>query len=124
VQTTRKDLDTAKARAEDFNKRRAGDFLLTALIGIAVIMGLSLWIVSHFITSPLRNLASAIIRTSRGEYDTPLPETRTEDQDEVASVWRALAVLKERAIEAERLATAQREAEHQNELKLREILLD
>jgi len=122
VQKTRKDLVTAKAQAEHFNKRRAGDFLLTALVGIAIIMALSLWIVSHFITNPLRNLASAIIRTSKGEYDQIIEET--EGQDEVSSVWRALAVLKERAQEAERLAAAKAAEEQEKEMKLREILLD
>ena len=122
VQKTRSDLTVAKAEADHFNKRRAGDFLLTALVGIAIIMALSLWIVSHFITNPLRNLASAIIRTSKGEYDQVIEET--EGQDEVSSVWRALAVLKERAQEAERLAAAKAAEEHEKELKLREILLD
>ena len=122
VQKTRKDLAVAKAQADHFNKRRASDFLLTALVGIAIIMALSLWIVSHFITDPLRNLASAIIRTSKGEYDQIIEET--EGQDEVSSVWRALAVLKERAQEAERLAAAKAAEEHEKEMKLREILLD
>ena len=122
VEKTRKDLAAAKAEADHFNKRRAGDFLLTALVGIAIIMALSLWIVSHFITNPLRNLASAIIRTSKGEYDQVIEETG--GQDEVSSVWRALAVLKERAQEAERLAAAKAAEDQEKELKLREILLD
>jgi len=122
VQQTRVELAAAKAEADHFNKRRASDFLLTALVGIAIIMALSLWIVSHFITDPLRNLASAIIRTSKGEYDQVIEET--EGRDEVSSVWRALAVLKERAMEAERLAAAKAAEEHEKELKLREILLD
>jgi methyl-accepting chemotaxis protein len=122
VQKTRTDLAAAKTRADLFNRQRAGDFLLTALLGIAVIMGLSLWIVSHFITNPLRNLASAIIKTSKGEYDQVIEET--EGEDEVSSVWRALAVLKDRAMEAERLATAKAVEEQEKERKLREILLD
>ncbi len=122
VSSTRADLDTAKASAANYSHHRAGDFLLTALVGILVIFALSYWIVAHFITSPLKAIASAIIKTSKGEYDLPLAETRGED--EVSSVWRALAVLKERAQEAERLAAARAEAEHEKELKLREILLD
>jgi len=120
--STGTDLAAAKTRADLFNRQRAGDFLLTALLGIAVIMGLSLWIVSHFITNPLRNLASAIIKTSKGEYDQVIEET--EGEDEVSSVWRALAVLKDRAMEAERLATAKAVEEQEKERKLREILLD
>ncbi|MDV6332547.1 MCP four helix bundle domain-containing protein [Asticcacaulis sp. 201] len=122
VQSTRQELNTVKGTADAYSKRRAGQFLITALFAIAIIMGLSVWVVSHFITTPLRNLASAIIKTSKGEYEHTI--VVPDSEDEVASVWRALAVLKERAIEAERLAAAQREAEHREEMKLREILLD
>ncbi|MFT4074026.1 MAG: MCP four helix bundle domain-containing protein [Asticcacaulis sp.] len=122
VQQTRTELAAAKTEADRFNHQRAGDFLLTALLGIALIMGLSLWIVAHFITNPLRNLASAIIKTSKGEYDQVIEATQGED--EVSSVWRALAVLKERSMEAERLAAAKAAEEQEKERKLREILLD
>ena len=122
VSSTRADLDIAKAGAANYSHHRAGDFLLTALVGILVIFALSYWIVAHFITSPLKAIATAIIKTSKGEYDLPMAETKGED--EVSSVWRALAVLKERAQEAERLAAARAEAEHEKEQKLREILLD
>lgn len=122
VQQTRTELARAKAEADRFNRQRAGDFLLTALVGIALIMGLSLWMVAHFITNPLRNLASAIIKTSKGEYDQVIEATQGED--EVSSVWRALAVLKERSMEAERLAAAKAAEEQEKEKKLREILLD
>ena len=122
VQTTRTDLAAAKVEAGDYSDKRARDFFLTALVGIVVMMGLTVWIVSHFITRPLRAIASAIVRTSQGDYDVALTERG--GKDEVSNVWRALAVLKERSVEAERLAAAKREAEHQEELKLREILLD
>ncbi len=116
------ELSAAKARAAGYNERRAGDFLLTCLIGVSVMVALSLWVVSRFVTAPLRALATAIIGTSKGDYDMPLDTG--EGKDEVSSVWRALSVLKQRAIEAERLAAAEREAEHQRELKLRELVLD
>ena len=83
----------------------------------------SLWIVAHFITRPLHDVASAIIKTSKGDYDTPIDDS-LDAQDEVSHVWQALAVLKARAQEAERLAAAKAEAEHREEMKLREILLD
>lgn len=126
VQQTLGDLKIAKARADKFNQQRALEFLVACLTGVAILAALSLWMVAQFITKPLRALASAIIRTSRGDYEMPLEAQKEagEPKDEVASVWKALAVLKERAIEAERLAAAQREAEHQAELKLRELVLD
>ena len=125
VQATRSELTVARSQAGDYSNRRASDFFVTALVGIVVMMGLTVWLVSHFITRPLRALATAIIRTSRGEYDAALSSHEVKDgKDEVAEVWRALVVLKERSQEAERLAALKREAEHQEERKLREILLD
>ena len=123
VLATQKDLAAAQVEADSYSKKRAGDFLLTALLGIAAIMALSLWIVAHFITDPLKKLAAAIIKTSKGEYDD-MPAAESTGEDEVSSVWRALSVLKERAIEAEQLAAAKAEADREKELKLREILLD
>ncbi|MDI7775252.1 MCP four helix bundle domain-containing protein [Asticcacaulis sp. EMRT-3] len=122
VNVMRDDLKVTQAQVDRYSHRRAGEFLIAALVGIFVMMGLSLWIVAHFITRPLQDVASAIIKTSKGDYEVALNEHQ--GQDEVSSVWQALAVLKARAIEAERLAAAQREAEHQEEMKLREILLD
>ena len=122
VTATRIDLATAKAVASSYSRHRSGDFLITALLGILIISLMSFWVVAHFITNPLKAIASAIISTSKGEFGLPMHEP--EGHDEVSSVWRALAVLKERSLEAERLAAAKREAEHQEELKLREILLD
>ncbi len=122
VQTTRTNLVAAKLEAGKYSDKRASDFFLTALIGIVMMMGLTVWIVSHFITGPLRAIASAIVRTSQGDYNVPM--SARGGTDEVSSVWQALAVLKERSVEAERLAAAKREAEHREELKLREILLD
>ena len=42
----------------------------------------------------------------------------------MSNVWRAVAVLKQHAIEAERLAAAQREADRQKDMEMRQILLD
>ncbi|HWU49322.1 MAG TPA: HAMP domain-containing protein [Asticcacaulis sp.] len=123
VDKLRGKLASAKATADTYNHRRAGEFLITALVGIAIMLGLSLWIVAHFITRPLQDVATAIIKTSKGDYDTPINEP-ADSEDEVSHVWQALAVLKARAQEAERLAAAQREAELREEMKLREILLD
>ena len=122
VQDTRHELVAARSQAGDYGDKRARDFFLTALVGIIVMMTLTVWIVAHFITRPLRALASAIVRTARGDYDVSL--SVHDGKDEISSVWRALAVLKARSQEAERLAAVKREAEHQEERKLREILLD
>ncbi len=114
--------DAAKAQVDEYSHQRAVDFVLACLIGTIVMIVLSLWMLSQFVTRPLKAIASAIIRTSEGDYGLQLEAG--DGKDEVASVWRALRVLKDHAIEAERLAREQRETERQNEMKLREILLD
>ena len=122
VIATQADLDVAEARAKVYSQRRAMDFFLTACFGICVMTALALWIVAHFVTRPLRDLASAIVRTSKGEYDAPFSEAG--GHDEVAGVWQALKILRQRSIDAERLAAQQREAERMQEREMRQILLD
>lgn len=122
VTTTQADLDAARDATDRYSARRATEFFVTAMLGLGLMLGLALWIVSHFITRPLQMLASAIIKTSRGDHDLTLIAGK--GTDEISEVWRALAVLRDHAIAAEQLAHAQREAEKQEELKLREILLD
>lgn len=114
--------DAAKAQAATYTTQRATDFLVACLGGVLVMVVLSLWMLAQFVTRPLKAIASAIIRTSEGDYSVALGSG--DGKDEVAGVWRALRILKDHAIEAERLAREQRDAERQSEMKLREILLD
>jgi methyl-accepting chemotaxis protein len=122
VDETLKARDTARAEADRYNRQRAADFVMACLLSTFLMVILSLWMLSQFVTRPLKAIASAIIRTSEGDYGVAIDPGN--GKDEVASVWRALGILKNHAIEAERLAREQREAERQNEMKLREILLD
>lgn len=123
VDGLRGELSIAKAQADSYNRQRSWEFLATALIGIGLMLGLSLWIVAHFITRPLEDVATAIIKTSKGDYDTEI-EAHSDSQDEVSHVWQALAVLKARAQEAEKMAAEKAESERLEQMKLREILLD
>ncbi len=118
VTRTMADLQAAKARAHQYKTERVIDFLLVCLAGVAVLITASLWLAAHFITRPLKAVTSAIIRTAKGDYETPLEDG--DGKDEVSTVWQALKVLKERSIEAERLSAAERARERE----LREILLD
>lgn len=122
VKATQGDLDAAKSEAALYGRQRAVDLFVMSFIGIALMTAVSLWMIGRFITAPLHALATAIVRTSKGEYDTPMDDSG--GRDEVAGVWQALKVLKERSIEAERLAAAQRDAERLHERELRQILLD
>lgn len=122
VDKARAELEAAKRQADQFQQRRTTEFLITAVVSILVVLGAAIWLVSHFITTPLQNIANAIVRTSQGDYDAPLTEPRGDD--EVARVWRAIYVLREKSKEAERLAAEQAEANQRKEMELRQIMLD
>ena len=118
VLKTVSELDAAKAKTVKFDHDRAVMFLATCVGGILVMAAAALWLVTHFVTRPLRQLAAAIVSTSRGDYTQVLPAG--DGKTEIDDVWKALAVLKAHAIEAEQL----RRAEHERERSLREIMLD
>ena len=122
VARIRVQLDTARHRADQYSRSRAVDFAVGAGVGILLMSVLALWALAHFVSRPLKAIARAIIDTAESDYSVPLPAPRGED--EISTVWRALNVLKDRAIEAERLAALQREAEHQKEIELRQLILD
>ncbi|MEM9965370.1 MAG: MCP four helix bundle domain-containing protein [Asticcacaulis sp.] len=122
VDKARAELDTVKRQADQFQQRRMTEFLITAGVSILIVLGAAIWLVSHFITTPLQNIANVIVRTSHGDYDAPLDEPVGDD--EVARVWRAIYVLREKSKEAERLAAEQAEANRRKEMELRQIMLD
>jgi methyl-accepting chemotaxis protein len=116
------DLDIARRHADRYGQSRAVDFAAGAGAGILLMSVLALWALAQFVSRPLKAIARAIIDTAESDYSAPLPAPK--GQDEISTVWRALNVLKDRAIEAERLAILQREAEHQREIELRQLILD
>jgi len=122
VSQIRVNLDAARQRADRYSRSRAIEFAIAAGVGILSMSALALWALARFVTRPLKALARAIIDTAESDYSVPLPDPR--GGDEISTVWRALNVLKDRAIEAERLAAQQREAEHQKEIELRQLILD
>lgn len=122
VSEARSDLAATQAQAAAFSEKRGQTFLIVALLSIASIVGVSTWLILHFITRPLRRVAGTIIGLSEGKLDTPVPESK--GKDEMADVWRALARLKAHAIEAEKIVEAQRETERQQALEARQLILD
>jgi len=118
----RGDLDAVRQRAARYSRWRAVEFAGAAGAGILLTSALALWALARFVTRPLKALARAIVDTAESDYSVPLPAPK--GSDEISTVWRALNVLKDRALEAERLAILQREAEHQKEIELRQLILD
>jgi len=122
VAEAREDLTVAENEAMRFADARARTFLTVALLSIILILSGAIWLIVHFITRPLRQVAHTIIGLSEGRLDTPVPDAT--GKDEVADVWRAVARLKANAVEAEKIITAQREIERQQTLEARQLLLD
>ncbi len=122
VARIRTDLDKARLHADQYSRSRALDFAIAAVAGILLMTSLALWALAQFVSRPLKAIARAIIDTAESDYSSPLPEPK--GADEISTVWRALNVLKDRAIEAERLAALQREVERQKEIELRQLILD
>jgi nitrate/nitrite-specific signal transduction histidine kinase len=111
-------LTQSRAEMNHFKAERIKHFLLIATLGIALLIAGSIWIAVSAIASPLRRVSQSIVKISEGAYDTPIPTE--EKSEEIAEVWGALAILKDRAMEADRLTREERVREQ----KLRELVLD
>jgi len=108
-----------------FENARIREFLLIAVGGILLLSVGSLWLAFGSVAVPLHRVSQAIVRISEGAYDTPVPSTRK--NDEVGQIWGAIAILKDRAREADRLTREKLdEAREQidEEHRLRELVLD
>src|SRR5690606_36726955 len=116
------ELELAKDEAARFRGDRTRQFLVIAAVGILAILALTFRLTSYFITTALQNSTRAIVQTSEGDYDTQLPDPK--GNDEVARLWRAIHILREKSKEAERLTAEQAEAARQKEMELSQIVLD
>jgi methyl-accepting chemotaxis protein len=108
----------SQAALTRFEQVRAGQFLAIAVVGILLMLAASLWIAVRSIAAPLGEVRRSMVRISEGLYETPIPHSHKDG--EIAELWGALDILKTRAIEAQRLAREQLEAEH----RTRELVLD
>jgi HAMP domain-containing protein len=113
-----KDMKAKQQALEIYQQNRVRDFGLLAGAGIIGLLVASLWVALSSITGPLNRVRNSIIRISEGAYDTLVP-AETKD-DEIGQIWGAVAILKDRAAEADRLTREKLESEH----KLRELVLD
>ena len=84
-----------------YQQQRMFDFIMIAGTGTLLMLIASLWIALNSIANPLKRVTQSVIRISEGAYDTAIPAVKT--RDEIAGLWGAVAILKDRAIEAKRL---------------------
>ena len=112
--------DQARSRAalQKFESERQTQFMIIAVTGILVLAAGSFWIAIDSITTPLSRVRQSMIKISEGAYDTPIPTEHA--STEISELWGALAILKARAVEAEKLS----EERLKDEQKLRELILD
>jgi len=112
-------LEASRAELNRFEAERQSQFLAIAGAGIVLLIGGSVWLAIGSIANPLWNVRESMVKISEGAYDTPLPARRTVG-GEIGELWGALGILKDRAVEADRLSRERLEEEH----RLRELVLD
>lgn len=100
-------LDQTRIASEHYKHERSGQFLLIALTGILLLVAASLWVAIRSISRPLHKVTDSVMRISEGAYDTAIPDTH--GKDEVASLWRSIRTLRDRAQEGETLKAHQAE---------------
>ena len=102
----------------------AGGFqnLMLLLAGTSLVIGgaFAYWVVSGI--RPLRRLSDTVRRLSDGDLDAEV--TAVETNDEVGQISKAVRVLKDNAIDAERLRREQAEAERRTEEEKRQAMRD
>ena len=88
---------------------------LGSALGIALSLGLLVWIVQRYVSRPLNRLTSATERLSRGDLDVELEALDDGRRDEVGTLAHALHVFRDNARAMRRL-----EAQHQEEEMLKD----
>ena len=85
-----------------YQQQRMLDFILIAGTGSVIMLLAALWVALTGIANPLKRISQSVIRISEGAYDTAIPASQRDD--EISRLWSAVAILKDRAIEAKRLS--------------------
>ena len=105
-------------------RRLAGGFqnLMLLLAGTSLVIGgaFAWWVVSGL--RPLRRLSDTVRRLSDGDLDAEVTAVQT--NDEVGQISSAVQVLKDNAIDAERLRREQADAERRSEEEKRQAMRD
>jgi methyl-accepting chemotaxis protein len=111
-------LEASTQNLDKFSQSRSTLFMALAVSGIVILLSISLWLAITTISRPLQRVTQIVTKISDGAYDTPIPEAK--GSDEIASLWRATLVLRDRGLEALKLKAAQEETERLNQEKLRQ----
>ncbi len=94
-------MKTTQEALRVYQQQRMFDFIMIAGTGTLIMLIASLWVALNGIANPLKRISQSVIRISEGAYDTAIPASQRED--EISKLWNAVAILKDRAIEAKRL---------------------
>ena len=105
VAAVRANLNTTEAEVDRFSQTRAVMFLVAAGLGIVLLLAGSLWVAIRQVSRPLQKVSDTVMRLSQGDLNAPVPESR--GRDEIGRLWTAIGVLRDGALEAERLKAAQ-----------------
>ena len=96
------DMKQRQAALTTYQTQRTTDFILMAGSGTLLLLLASLWIAIHSIANPLKSVTQSVVQIAEGAYDTAIPMQKA--HDEISRLWGAVAILKDRAIEAKRLS--------------------
>ncbi|MDI7774099.1 methyl-accepting chemotaxis protein [Asticcacaulis sp. EMRT-3] len=107
VNHIRSNLDQSQADMARYKSERSVQFLSIAAAGILMLIAASLWVAIKSISRPLQQVTEKVMRISEGAYDTQIAESR--GRDEIASLWRSIRTLRDRALEGETLKAHQAE---------------
>ena len=109
VKHIKSDVTASKADMAKYKQTRVWQFLLMAATGTLLLVAASLWVAVRSISRPLHHVTDSVMRISEGAYDTAVPEAK--GRDEIASLWRSIRTLRDRALEGETLKAHQQEEE-------------
>jgi methyl-accepting chemotaxis protein len=98
-------LEALEGQISAFEATRARNFSIFAFVAALTLLLPSLWIAVRGISRPLDRVTGAIKAISDGAYDTEIPQTS--GKDEIATLWRAVAVLRDKVAAAEDLKARQ-----------------
>lgn len=115
-------LSAEDRKLDLFKTRGEHQLLICAVVGAGIVLALIVWQLLITVAQPLHRASKVIVELAEGHLDVVLPEAN--GSDEISLLWRAIGLLKYRAIEARKAARKALREARRREAEAREILLD